>query len=493
MAVHLPRILIAGLSGDSGKTIVSLSLLTSLSQRGLTASVFKKGPDYIDAAWLGKAGGSQCRNLDTYLIEPADVVKSFISNSSRSDISIIEGNRGLFDGKDISGTHSSAGLARLLQAPVVLVVDCSKATRTIAAIVKGCIEFEPDVKICGVILNKIAGDRHNKIITESIEKYCNIPVLGALPRLDNDEVILPNRHLGLITPEEFEHYSKFEKIIKDISDNYIDIDSIIRIANDAPPLDVSAPEKTTSKHDVRIGFFKDTVFTFYYPENLEALEANDAELVAVSSLEDSFLPDIDALYIGGGFPETQAQKLADNKSLMGSVKKAAENGMPIYAECGGLIYLSKSLNYNDTVYPMAGVFPLELKMNIKPVGHGYTLLKVDKKNPYYAVGAHIKGHEFHYTGLSDNQVVTSVDNSNSCLEVVTGYGIGNKRDGLIYKNTMACYTHIHALGEKLWAVNVVKAAREYNLDYMKNRSEGHNNVSSPNLKKLKVNFSSQGL
>jgi len=498
MVEKFPRLLIAGLSGDSGKTIVSLSLLTALSQKGLAVSVFKKGPDYIDSAWLSFAAKSECRNLDTYLVKPDNVYNSFTRNAYNSEISIIEGNRGIFDGKDITGTHSSAGLAKLLQAPIILVVDCTKATRTIAALIKGCIEFDPEINIAGVILNRIAGSRHKKIITESIEKYCKVPVLGVIPKLYKEKSIIPGRHLGLITPDEFEFDSGIENILKEISEKYLYTDKLIKIADNAEPLTTIEAKIIHNKKDVKIGYFKDSVFTFYYPENLEALETEGAELIKISSLNDKSLPEIDALYIGGGFPETQAQRLVGNQSMMESVKKAAVSGMPIYAECGGLIYLSRSLFYNNKLYPMAGVFPIDLKMNSKPVGHGYTSVTIDSPNPYFEAGSKIKGHEFHYTGLTDNQLDNSIDNLDSCMQVDTGFGLGRKRDGLIFKNTLACYTHIHASGIKDWAGSMIKNALLYKTNqmnniYLENRPNFNNSTGFDDIKNSSSCFSRENI
>ncbi len=457
MAINTPRLVIAGLSGDSGKTIVSLSLLAGLRRRGLSLSVFKKGPDYIDAAWLSSLSGTVCRNLDTFLVDPENVLTNFAVHASKSDIALIEGNRGLFDGKDVAGTHSTASLAKLLGAPVILVVDVTKATRTIAAVVKGCLDFEPGLEIAGIILNKVAGERHQKVISESIKTYCNLPVLGAIPKLAADKAIIPGRHLGLVTPAESGLNTKLEKLLLEIAEKYLDLDSLIEIARKAKTIENAKTEATAKiKRDVKIGYFRDSVFTFYYPENLEGLERAGAELVPISSIDDKQLPAIDALYIGGGFPETQAEKLTGNNSMMQSVKEAAKNGLPIYAECGGLIYLSNSITWKDKRYPMTGLFPVELMMHKKPVGHGYTSLKVDKSNSFYEVGMIIKGHEFHYSGPVEEKIKIE-----SCMTVESGHGIGGGRDGFIYKNVMACYTHIHADGVSGWAETFAAKAREY--------------------------------
>ncbi|MEE9442330.1 MAG: cobyrinate a,c-diamide synthase [candidate division Zixibacteria bacterium] len=451
------RLIIAGLSGDSGKTIVSLSTITAARLRGLTIAPFKKGPDYIDSAWLSNCAGIPCRNLDTWMVEPESVARSFGRYAQRYDLSIIEGNRGLFDGKDAKGSHSTAELARLLRAPLVLVVNATKTTRTLAALVKGCQVFDGSVNIAGVILNKVAGSRHEKIVREAIEEYCGLPTLGVIPKLGDDSKLIPGRHLGLIPPAEFMSRTEAAAKLSEIAEKNIDIDRLIEIAKSAPPLKIiedDLPEAV--EQDVRIGYFSDSVFTFYYPENLEALENHGAELIPISSLADSILPDIDGLYIGGGFPETQADKLCRNHSLMESVKSAVENNMPIYAECGGLIYLCRSIKWDGKTHLMAGIFPIDLEMKVKPVGHGYTEFKVEKPNPFFPVDKVVRGHEFHYSGVTSNG-----RNADSCLKLSRGVGLGNGRDGLLYRNCLACYTHIHAGGVPDWAGEFITRARDY--------------------------------
>jgi cobyrinic acid a,c-diamide synthase len=457
MALKCPRLVIAGLSGDSGKTVTSLSLLLALRRRGFHPAVFKKGPDYIDAAWLSWASSTTCRNLDTYMVEPDDVRASFMHAAEHADIAVIEGNRGLFDGKDSAGTHSTASLARLLNAPVVLVVDCTKTTRTVAALVRGCQVFEPDIEIAGVILNQVAGERHRRIITEAIEQSCHLPVLGAIPRLSRDDALIPGRHLGLVTPAEFGGNAALADRLPALGEEHLDLDRLIEIARGAKTLPSEEPSKTTTpRKQARIGYFSDRVFTFYYPENLEALESAGAELVPISSLVDTQLPDIDALYIGGGFPETHAEQLTRNHSLRQSVKSSIDNGLPVYAECGGLIYLCESLQSESFQYPMAGVFPIALGMHDKPAGHGYTEIKVDRPNPYFEVGATLRGHEFHYSGPKE-----MLSDKYGCMRVTSGVGLGNGRDGLLHKNCLACYTHLHASGVSTWATTLVDRAVEY--------------------------------
>ncbi len=457
METSLSRLVVAGLSGDSGKTIASLSLLAALKRKKYSVSVFKKGPDYIDPAWLSIAAQSGCRNLDTYLVDPKVVLKTFVDHAENSDISIIEGNRGLFDGRDVRGTHSTAELAKLLSSPVVLVVDATKTTRTIAAILNGCVSFDPEVIFAGVILNRIAGKRHLNIVIKSIELYTDLAVLGAIPKLGEDSSLIPGRHLGLITPSEYKFDDDLRSRLNRIADDYLDVEGLIAAADNAGPLLFDkGPEVQRTPAKVKIGYFKDSVFTFYYPENLEALEDEGARLVPVSSVTDKRLPDIDALYIGGGFPETHADQLVQNRSMMEAVRNAAINGLPVYAECGGLIYLSRSIRCGDSIYTMAGLFPVDLEMQTKPVGHGYTSVEVDKSNPFYPIGTRIRGHEFHYSGPAGE-----TGSLERCMKRKSGTGIGSGRDGLVHGNTLACYTHVHAQGTGSWASSLVNKAVEY--------------------------------
>ncbi|MBU0985120.1 MAG: cobyrinate a,c-diamide synthase [candidate division Zixibacteria bacterium] len=457
MALKVPRLVIAGLSGDAGKTITSLCLTSALKGRGMTVAAFKKGPDYIDSAWLSMVSGSTCRNLDTFMVDADIVADTFSRKAEGSDVAIIEGNRGIFDGKDAHGTHSTAMLAALLQAPVILVVNATKTTRTLAALVGGCMAFDPDIRIAGVVLNRVAGERHRRVVTEAIEQYCKIPVLGAFRKLGDDASVIPGRHLGLVTPNEFHHTSDLKTRLLRMADDYLDVDRLLEIARSAGPLTLRARTSPppVQKTGVRIGYFSDSVFTFYYPENLEALETGGAELVPVSSLSDISLPDIDGLYIGGGFPETHAEELAGNRSLMDAVTAAAGNGMPIYAECGGLIYLARSLAWHGRTFAMAGLFPLDLAMKARPAGHGYAVMRVDQPNPFFDTGTVIKGHEFHYSEP------TTPPELDTCLAVETGVGLGNTRDGLRQGNCVAAYLHMHADGVPSWGRNMVKAAADF--------------------------------
>jgi cobyrinic acid a,c-diamide synthase len=458
---RIPRVIIAGMSGDSGKTLVSCGLAAVLKTSSKKVAAFKKGPDYIDPAWLRLSSGSICRNLDTYLMDQDDIISSLLMGGSKADISVIEGNRGLYDGFDAAGTHSTAELAKITQTPVVLVINVTKVTRTVAAIVLGCKMLDKELNLAGVIINKVAGKRHEDVIRVAIENDAGVPVVGAIPMIRGKE-IFPSRHLGLVTPEEHETALEAISNAAEQVKKYVDVDRIIEIAEGASDLkdgNLDLFNKYPMK-GVRIGYFSDRAFSFYYPENLENLEAEGAEIVKVNSIEDKTLPDIHALYIGGGFPETNIESLTTNIDMMRSLKEAAENGFPIYAECGGLMYLAESMETDGKIYELSGILPLKVKMNRKPQGHGYMEAVVDKQNPYFNEGEIIRGHEFHYSSIEWKS-----DTLESCLSLNRGSGCYDGRDGLIYKNVFASYMHLHTLSCRSWSKKFVEKAEEY-----KNRS-----------------------
>jgi len=459
MANITPGIIIAGTSGDGGKTLVSLGLIAALRRMGKKVAPFKKGPDYIDAAWLGVAADSTCYNLDLFMMASDVVCGSYVSHSVGADVAVIEGNRGLHDGLDAEGSNSSAELANLLGLPVVLVVDATKSTRTLAAIVLGCKMLDPDLNLAGVILNKVAGKRHVKVATEAIEKYCNVPVVGAIPKL-KDANRIPGRHLGLLPVDEYKDLDEALELAAFAVEDNVDLEMVLKIAQQALSLEVDKPEVKPvlmQGQKPRIGVLLDGAFSFYYPDNLEALKYGGAEIVKVHSLEAQMLPDIDALYIGGGFPETHADRLVQNESLRDSIRQAAADGMPIYAECGGLMFLSRTLTWEGKEYPMCSVLPIDVEMHKKPQGHGYVELIVDQENPFFKKNTKLIGHEFHYSCIKDHK---SVKNSSVC-GIRRGVGLGNKREGLIINNVFACYTHLHALSTSLWSEGMIKAAFRY--------------------------------
>ena len=462
MKPNYPRIIIAGIKGGAGKTTVSLGIIAAWKKQGQSIVPYKKGPDYIDAGWLSSAAEHACFNLDPFLITKEKIISSFVSHYANADCAVIEGNRGLYDGMDAAGTYSTAELAKTLQAPVILVLDCTKMTRTAAAMLLGMLKFDPKVKISGVVLNQIAGKRHEKVIRESIAKYCKVPVVGAIPKLRGQE--LSERHMGLTPFQEHLEVKKAIATCGDIAEKYLDLPFILKIAKAVLPLQTGQMAKGIRRKascplpTVRIGIIRDSAFQFYYPENFEELEKRGAKLIEVSALTAKKLPDIDALYVGGGFPETHAIALGRNRLFRASVKKAVELGLPVYAECGGLMYLGEALVLDRKTYPMAGIFPLRFSLEKKPQAHGYTVVKVAGANPFYKKGILIRGHEFHYS-----RVISPVKGRNLqfVFKMERGEGIMDGQDGICYKNVLATYTHLHALGCPEWAEGMIRQAIEY--------------------------------
>ena len=460
MHTHSPRIIISALRGGSGKTIFSLGLIALWKKEGRKIAAFKKGPDFIDAGWLSFASGSDCRNLDPFLMEPGQILKSYKLHSEGAVLSVIEGNRGLYDGLDLEGRCSTAELGKLLKAPVILVVDVTMATRTVAAVVKGCQVFDPDLLLEGVILNRVAGSRQEDLVRKAIERYCGVKVVGSVPKLKDNP--FPERHMGLVPYHEREHSERAVSWAKAVAKKYIETEEIGAIARRAPDLgnedcNRAIRRKQAAKIDapgVRIGFVRDKSFWFYYPENLEQLSEMGAELVEMDALRDAELRAVDALYIGGGFPETQAEALAANESFRTALKEAIQGGLPVYAECGGFMYLGESLMLDGERYPMVGALPVRFVLHDKPQGHGYTILKAVQDSPYYTRGDTVRGHEFHYS----EPIITREEGTSMVFRVVRGHGLDGRRDGMVRKNLLATYSHVHAGGRSSWARSLFAAA-----------------------------------
>ncbi len=447
----LARLMLAGLSGDTGKSLVSIGLVRALRERGHRVAVFKKGPDFIDAAWLSAAAGQPARNLDTFMMQEPAMLASLAGAASTCDLAIIEGNRGLFDGLDAEGTHSSAELAKRIGAPVVLVLDATKVTRTLAAHVLGCRAMDADLPLAGVILNRVATARQERLVRDVMRDVANAPVLGAIPHLGDN--LLPSRQLGLITPVEHDAREVVVERLAEVVAGHVDVEALRRLAEGAPELVAEIPREVPSTPHVRIGLLSDRAFSFYYPENLAALEHAGATLVPFSPLLDETVPSIDALYGGGGFPERYAAELSANESLRGALARCIVNGLPVWAECGALMYLSLAILRDRKSYPMVGALPAVVEQTMRPRGHGYVEAQVDGDNPFLERGLSFRGHEFHYS-----QVVEAPGPLRTVLSLARGTGIGAGRDGLLVNNVVACYTHIHALGVPAWAPALVRAA-----------------------------------
>ncbi|PIE61449.1 MAG: cobyrinic acid a,c-diamide synthase [Desulfobacterales bacterium] len=464
---NVPGVVIAGLRGGSGKTIISLGITVAWRTRQFKVAPFKKGPDYIDAGWLSKAAGHPCYNLDTYLCDKDVVLSSYLKHTRNFDIAVVEGNRGLYDGIDIDGTTSTAELAKLLNLPILLVMDCTKSTRTMAALLMGCMKFDADTNICGVILNRVAGKRHEKKIRSNIKRFCDIPVFGALPKLAAED--FPERHMGLVTLEEHAFSGKALEDAKHSAAKYIDLDGLYAAimgihgkkneaaAKKASEIGSHTYEISVDQEKVTIGVVRDSAFQFYYPDNIEAIEKLGAEIVFISPLTQKTIPDVDAIYMGGGFPETHAAQLADNYVFKKQLKGLSKKGLPIYAECGGFIFLGESIELNGQVYPMSGILPVRFGLSKKPQGHGYTEVEVAHENPFYQCGERLRGHEFRYSRI------TSIDymDQNMAFRMERGKGIIDKKDGFFKNNTFGTYTHLHALGSPSWAPALVNKAKSF--------------------------------
>jgi cobyrinic acid a,c-diamide synthase len=451
--LETPRLVVAGLRGDSGKTLVALGVARALRSRGIAVAPFKKGPDYIDAAWLGAASGRPGRNLDTFLLGP-EALGEALARGAGTDVALVEGNRGLFDGLDAAGTHSTAELARRLGAPILLVVDVTKATRTVAATVLGCRALDPDVPLAGVVLNRVATSRQEAVIRGALAHAGAPPVLGAIPRLDTGP--LPGRHLGLVTAAEHPSTEEPIEAAARLAEAHIDLDGLLEIARRALVVELPERERPRCGPPVRIGVLRDEAFSFYYPENLEALEELGAELVFFSALAGDTLPEVHAVYIGGGFPELYAARLADSRRLRESLRAAVDDGLPVYAECGGLMYLARQLVTDGVAHPMAGVLDLVVEQMPRPHGHGYIEGTVERTNPFFATGSRLRGHEFHYSRPLAGESRTS-----TVVELERGTGLGQGRDAIVTGRVWASYLHLHALGTPSWAPGLVGLARAH--------------------------------
>jgi cobyrinic acid a,c-diamide synthase len=453
---HCPRLLIAADGGSAGKTTLALGLLAAWRALGRSCAAFKKGPDYIDPAWLSLAAGRPCRNLDTYLMGEETALASFARHALSDGLNLIEGNRGLHDGVDARGSYSAAELAKLLASPTVVVIDCTKRTRTAAAVALGCRLLDAEVPVAGFILNRRGSSRQEGVARAAVEQATGLPVFGAVPKIAAPSIA--ERHLGLIPPQETDATAQALATAAEIVERHLDLDGLWRLAHQAPPLrppssSSSSPSSSfSSSPGPRIGYFRDAAFHFYYPENLEALEALGARLAPIDSLRDPALPDdLDGLYIGGGFPEERAATLAANASMRASVRRASDAGLPIYAECGGLIYLGRRVIHRDQSHEMAGVFPVSFEIAARPQGHGYIEAIAGPGHPFLPAGTSVRGHEFHYS----RPIEWRDDEIPFALRLTRGHGFSDGRDGLVRRATFAAYAHVHALSETWWAPALV--------------------------------------
>jgi len=453
----MSRLLISAAHKSSGKTTVCIGLCAALRERGLRVQPFKKGPDYIDPMWLGLAAGRSCHNLDFHCMSHAEILTSLGHYSSDADIALIEGNKGLYDGLDLDGSNSNAALAALTRSPVVLVLDARGMTRGIAPLILGYQAFDPDIRIAGVILNQLGGSRHERKLRQVIEHYTDVTVLGGIHR--NPELEIIERHLGLVpSNEDSASRNRVVAIRRQIEDQ-VDLDALLAVAG-AAPLSYAPPAamRPAAATPVRIGIARDAAFGFYYPDDLDALQRAGAQLLPFNTLHDATLPEVDALFIGGGFPESCMHRLEENRTLRNAIRNAIEAGLPAYAECGGLMYLARSITWQGDTCEMAGVIPADVIMHERPQGRGYVQLRETASAPWPgpAPAASIAAHEFHYSGLENLP-----PGHRFAYEVLRGTGIDGRHDGLVLHNLLACYSHMRDTGQHHWARRFVAFARQY--------------------------------
>ena len=456
------RFLISAAHKSSGKTMVSIGLCAAFAARGYQVQPYKKGPDYIDPMWLTQAAGRDCRNLDLYLMERDDIVATFTRHAA--EVNLVEGNKGLYDGLALDGSNSNAALAKQLDLPVFLVIDARGMTRGIAPLILGYQAFDRDIQIAGVILNNLGGSRHESKLRAVIEHYTDVSVVGAIHH--DERLTVLERHLGLMpSNESVLAGAKIRQIGEAIAEQ-VELEHLLALSSKLPlPVTKKAqivPMPGAAK--VKIGIARDRAFGFYYADDLDALTAAGAELVPFDTLSDAHLPDVDGLYIGGGFPEACAIELEANASLRCEIKAAIENGMPTYAECGGLMYLSRGIHWQGRTYTMVGAIPGDAVMREKPVGRGYVHLREDENHPWprpHKPASSIRAHEFHYSALENLPA-----NTRFAYHVERGYGIDGERDGLVLHNLLASYTHLRSIGSCYWAtrfVTFVRRCREQSL------------------------------
>lgn len=450
------HILISAAHKSSGKTTITLGLCAALARRGLQVQAFKKGPDYIDPMWLAQASGRTCHNLDFYTMGREEILDEFSWRMVGADVGLIEGNKGLYDGLDLDGSNSNAALAALLDAPVVLVLDARGMTRGIAPLVLGYQAFDRDIRIAGVILNKVGGRRHEGKLRAILEHYTDVPVLGAVHADSGLEI--DERHLGLVPSNESARAAERIRHIADAVAGQVDLDHLQRIAATAgtcqPPEPSTRPAPVPI--DVRIGIARDSAFGFYYPGDLEALRSAGAELVEFNTMRDTALPAVDGLFLGGGFPETHMHQLESNTALRHGIRAAIEAGMPAYAECGGLMYLARSIRWREECSEMVGVVPADVVMHEKPQGRGYIQLRETGRGLWPLSGPEpvIYGHEFHYSSLEN-----LAPDLTYAYEVRRGTGIDGHNDGIVYKNLQANYAHLRDVRNNRWAHRFVDFVR----------------------------------
>ena len=444
MKNNFPRLIIAATQSGSGKTTITTGLLLALKNRGLNVQPCKVGPDYIDTGWHALACGKPSHNLDSLLVGADNLPKIFTDAARDADISVIEGVMGLFDGSR-NGHGSTAEIAKLLDAPVVLVVDAKSMGASAAAIALGFREFDKSINFAGVILNRLGSDSHAKLIVDALDKL-DIKVFGMIRR--NDEFKLPERHLGLVPTTENFSADVLQKICAAV-ENQVDVDALINLARNAKPLENFPLRITNSALRIKLAVARDAAFNFYYDASLRVLEQFGAQIIFFSPLEDEILPDVDGLIIGGGFPEMFAAQLERNKKIRNEIFRAAKNGLPIFAECGGFMYLMNRLvDFDGRAFEMCGVLDGTATMTRKLQRVGYVSAELSANCVLGSRGEKFFAHEFHYS------TTDVAENIFACKRLRTGE---NFTAGVAVENVVASYLHVHFAGCPHVAKNFVEA------------------------------------
>lgn len=449
-----PRVFISAAHKSSGKTTLTLGLCAALHARGHAVQPFKKGPDYIDPLWLGMAAQRPCYNLDFHMMQRAEIEQQFARTSADARISLIEGNKGLYDGLDLDGSNSNAALAKLLGAPVVLVIDARGMTRGVAPLILGYQAFDPDIRIAGVILNNLGGSRHESKLRAVIEHYTDVEVLGAVQH--DPDLQIAERHLGLVPANEQDAaLTRIQHVGERIAQQ-IDLERLLAIGDSAQAFNAGfQPAVMSSAERVRIGIAHDQAFGFYYSEDIDSLRTANVDLVDIDTLHDQALPRLDGLIIGGGFPEIFMAALEANTALSVQIRHAVEGGLPTYAECGGLMYLSRSLCWKGETRKMLGVVPGDTVMHERPVGRGYARLQPTGDDRWQEKEV-IPAHEFHYSSLENLP-----SDSMYAYQVKRGHGIDGQHDGYQCHNLLAGYAHRRGSGKQGWIAPFLNQVRAH--------------------------------
>ncbi|MCE5214661.1 MAG: Ni-sirohydrochlorin a,c-diamide synthase [Methanobacterium sp.] len=445
------RLVLAGTGSAVGKTTISTGIMHALSKE-YQVQPFKVGPDYIDPTYHTLATGNYSRNLDSFFMSDLQIREGFERGLkiSKAHFGIIEGVRGLYEGISPTGdVGNTASIAKALEAPVVLILNSRSLVKSAAAVVLGFKTLDPEVNIKGVILNQVKNRKHYLKTKEAVEKLVKTDVIGGIPRTDSIKV--EDRHLGLVPAVERENIIESINKWGDMVQENIDLDALISLMKESKKLPHGRERLWVERNHkkVKIGVAMDEVFTFYYRDNLDALEGNQAELIYFSPLHDERIPDVDGIYIGGGYPEIFSSQLESNQTMRDSIKKFHQEGRPIYAECGGLMYLSRSINHHK----MCDVFPYESFMTKKPQALSYVISQATNDNIIAKKGDIIKGHEFHYS-----KIKLTKPKPQFAFEILRGRGIENNKDGMMLKNTIASYIHTHTAAYPFFASNFTISA-----------------------------------